>query len=204
MATTSFQNSFFLGEGLTGAGGTVSGSWEWDAPLRQATFYPGGLTATYVSPALGYADIDQVTVSPVGLKNIFPGQQAESTSGLFQPNTIVESVISVGSSSLVTFSKPTGFVTIGDYITFKRSDTPLQKSQLYNMRIANGATAQDASLLANTLNIIFYTENIVPISGWKPLGKMLTLSGTEGKYTEGIYLRNPQSSSINITALVGR
>jgi hypothetical protein len=204
MNTSSFQNSFFLGEGASGAGGTVSGSWVWDGSSRQATFYPGGLSASYIDVAVEPVTDNEVIVGPIASKNVFPGQQASSSSGLFEANTIVESIALNGSESTVSLSKFTGAISVGDLITFSRSTNPLLKSQLYNMKIAYGSIAQDSSYLVNTLNINFYTENIVPLAGWKPLGKMLTLSGTEGNYTEGIYLRNTRSSSVNITALVGK
>jgi hypothetical protein len=70
--------------------------------------------------------------------------------------------------------------------------------------VINGATAEDGSYLKDTLDLGFYTEDIVPVLGWKNMGKMLVLSGTEGKLTENIYLRNPQSSDINVIALIGR
>jgi hypothetical protein len=117
---------------------------------------------------------------------------------------MVKSVEHDGSETTITLSKPTEFITIGDVITFKRSSQPLQKSQLYNLKIAYGSIAGDLTHLSNMLNTTFYTENVIPIGGWKPIGKMLVLSGTEGNYTDGIYLRNPHSSTINNIALVGR
>jgi hypothetical protein len=205
MNTTSFQNAFFLGEGITGAGGTVSGAWVWDTPSRQATFYPGGLTGTFIDTAVEVTNGGQVIVGPSSYKNVVPGQQVSGSSGLFDANNIVESVELNGSDTIVNISKTTGGeVLVGDIITFTNSTVPLEKSQIYNMKVSYGSVAQDTSYLANTLNINFYTESIIPKLGWKPIGKMLTLSGTEGNYTEGIYLRNPRGASVNVIALVGR
>jgi hypothetical protein len=205
MNRVSFQNAVTLGVGLTGSGGTVGGSWVWDNSSRQVAFYPGGLTSSYNDIATQYsaAGSDQVVLGPVASTNVFPGQQVYNAS-LFDPNTVVESVDYDDSSTTVTLSKPSQFITIGDLITFKRSSQPLQKSQLYNLKIGYGSVASDSTYLANMLNANFYTENVIPIEGWKPIGKMLVLSGTEGNYTDGIYLRNPQSSTINNIALVGR
>ena len=205
MNSNSFQNSMSLGAGLTGAGGSIGGSWIWDNSGRQAAFYPGGLTASYLDVATQYSNAgsNQLTFSSSASTNIFPGQQVFNAS-LFDPNTVVESIYVDGSEATVTISKPSQFVTIGDNVTFKRSSQPLQKSQLYNLKIGYGSTASDSTYLSNVINVNFYTENVIPIEGWKPIGKMLVLSGTEENYTDGIYLRNPQSSTVNNIALVGR
>ena len=84
------------------------------------------------------------------------------------------------------------------------SPSTLEKAQGYNFRVAQGSTAVDGTFLKEGLNVGYYTENIVPVLGWNKLGKMLTLSGTDGSYVKSIYIRNPQSSSVNVTALIGR
>ncbi len=92
--------------------------------------------------------------------------------------------------------------TSGLWATFAPGE--LEKAQGYNFTVAQGSTAADGTYLKEGLNVGYYTENISPILGWNPLGKMLTLSGTDGNYITSIYLRNPQSSSVNFTALIGR
>jgi hypothetical protein len=81
--------------------------------------------------------------------------------------------------------------------------TTFQKAQGYNMRIAQGSTAADNSYLVEGMNVGFYTENISPVLGWNTLGKMLVFSGTDTNLVESIYLRNPQSTDINVIALIG-
>jgi hypothetical protein len=82
--------------------------------------------------------------------------------------------------------------------------TALEKAQGYNLTVSNGATASDNSYVKESLNVGFYTENIVPILGWNSLGKMLIHTGTENYLTQGLYLRNPQSTGVNVTTLIGR
>lgn len=92
--------------------------------------------------------------------------------------------------------------SLGTYAVF----TPgtLEKAKGYNFTVAQGSTAADGTYLKEGLNVGYYTENISPVLGWNYLGKMLTLSGTDGSYVTSIYLRNPQSSTVNFTALIGR
>jgi hypothetical protein len=81
----------------------------------------------------------------------------------------------------------------------------LSKAQGYNLRIAMGGQSNvDGTYLAEGLNVGFYTENIDPVLGWGPMGKMFVLSGSDIKYVQSIYLRNPQSTDINVIALIGR
>ena len=80
----------------------------------------------------------------------------------------------------------------------------LERASLYTLVVAHGATATDGTYLKESLVSTFYTEDIVPILGWQPIGKMMVLSGTEGNYTQGIYLRNPQGFPVDITTLIGR
>jgi len=87
--------------------------------------------------------------------------------------------------------------------TFVLQD-PMEKAQGYNLRVINGATATDNSYVKESINVGFYTENIVPILGWKSLGKMLIHTGTENNLTRGLYLRNPQDGGVNVTTLIGR
>ena len=82
--------------------------------------------------------------------------------------------------------------------------TAMEKATQYNLSITNGATATDNSYLKEKIDVGFYTENISPILGWKPLGKMLIHTGTENHLTQGLYLRNPQSTGVNVTTLIGR
>lgn len=80
----------------------------------------------------------------------------------------------------------------------------LEKASSYNITVTNGSTSFDGSFVKEKMNTGFYTEDIVPALGWKPLGKMLVHTGTEEHYTQGLYLRNPQSVEVNFTALIGR
>jgi hypothetical protein len=82
--------------------------------------------------------------------------------------------------------------------------TAMEKATGYNLSIANGATATDNSYLKERIDVGFYTENIAPVLGWKPVGKMLIHTGTENHLTQGLYLRNPQSTGVNVTTLIGR
>ena len=203
MNQASVQNSTFLGLGLTGAGGTVGGSWVWDPSGRQAAFYPGGLTSSYLSVAVSYTQNNSIVLGPEAVDNVYPGQQVTGYAAV--ANTIVAGVTSSGNTTIVQLSKGVDpIVTPGETYTFTRSNLPLQKSQIYNIRVSYGSVATDGTYLRDTLNSNFYTESIVPFMQWQPLGKMFVLSGTEGNYTQGIYLRNPNKSSVNITALLGR
>ena len=87
--------------------------------------------------------------------------------------------------------------------TFTPSTT-MKKAQGYNLTLSSGSTASDNSYVNAQFNVGFYTEDIAPIMGWKTMGKMLIHTGTEDNLTQGIYLRNPQNSEVNFTALIGR
>ncbi len=123
-----------------------------------------------------------------------------ATSGIsfenfFQMNTGI-----AGAGSTVTGSWV--WDATGTWGTF--TPDSLEKAQGYNFTVAQGSTAADGTFLKEGLNVGYYTENISPVLGWNNLGKMLTLSGTDGSYTSSIYLRNPQSSTVNFIALIGR
>ncbi len=92
--------------------------------------------------------------------------------------------------------------SLGTYAVF--TPDSLEKAKGYNFTLAQGSTAADGTYLKEGLNVGYYTENISPVLGWNYLGKMLTLSGTDGSYVTSIYLRNPQSSTVNFIALIGR
>jgi hypothetical protein len=94
------------------------------------------------------------------------------------------------------------FCPIGSTVT--SAPILLDKAAGYNLTMAMGITADDGSIVAEGLNVGFYTENIDPILGWNPLGKMLVLSGSDKNYIESIYLRNPETSDINVIALIGK
>lgn len=81
---------------------------------------------------------------------------------------------------------------------------PLDKASPYNLTISQGATAGDGSNVKEKINVGFYTEDIVPILGWNVLGKMLIHTGAENNLTQGLYLRNPQSTGVNFTTLIGK
>ena len=93
--------------------------------------------------------------------------------------------------------------TTGRIATFTPTQ-PLNKADSYNLKVTQGSTANDGSFLREKVNVGFYTENIVPILGWNVMGKILIHSGTEGHYTQGLYLRNPQATTTNVIALIGR
>ena len=102
-------------------------------------------------------------------------------------------------------SPVTGSATLSSdgYVFTFTPDSPLQRAQGYNLKLSLGCTAEDGSYVAEGLNVGFYTENIDPILGWNPLGKMMVLSGSDIQLTSGFYLRNPQSIDVNIIALIG-
>jgi hypothetical protein len=83
-------------------------------------------------------------------------------------------------------------------------DDPLAKASPYNLSVIQGSTSLDGSNVREKINVGFYTEDITPILGWKVLGKMLVHTGAENNYTQGLYLRNPQFTGVNITTLIGR
>ncbi len=83
-------------------------------------------------------------------------------------------------------------------------NAPLDKAAPYNLKVTQGATAGDGSNVKEKINVGFYTENISPVLGWNVLGKILIHSGADNKYTQGLYLRNPQVTGVNITTLIGR
>ena len=58
--------------------------------------------------------------------------------------------------------------------------------------------------LKEKINTGFYTEDIVPVLGWNVLGKMLIHTGAESNLTQGLYLRNPQTTGVNFTTLIGK
>ena len=80
----------------------------------------------------------------------------------------------------------------------------LSKASPYNLTISLGSMALDGSYLSDGLKFSFYTENISPILGWNPLGKILALSGSNINHIDNIYLRNTETSGINIISLIGR
>jgi len=80
----------------------------------------------------------------------------------------------------------------------------LEKASPYNISFTQGSTASDSSYVKEKINVGFYTEDIVPLLGWNKMGKILIHSGAEENYTQGLYLRNPQSFGVNITTLIGK
>ncbi len=80
----------------------------------------------------------------------------------------------------------------------------LTRSHGYVLSVTNGATATDNSYLKETKSMTFHSEDIVPILGWNPLGKIFVLSGAEEHLTQGIYLRNPQDFDIDVIAIIAR
>ena len=86
--------------------------------------------------------------------------------------------------------------------TFTPSSS-LSKASLYNLTILHGARGLDTSYLKESLNFNFYTENLVPVLGWEPLGKILAHSGATDHYVQGLYIRNPQSFDVPVIALIG-
>ena len=80
----------------------------------------------------------------------------------------------------------------------------LSKASPYNLTISLGSVALDGSYLEDGLKFSFYTENISPVLGWNPIGKILTLSGSNTNHIDNIYLRNTETSGINIISLIGR
>lgn len=80
----------------------------------------------------------------------------------------------------------------------------LAKASPYNLTVALGSVALDGSYLEDGLNLSFYTENIEPVLGWNPLGKILALSGSNKNHIDNIYLRNTETSGVNIISLIGK
>ena len=83
-------------------------------------------------------------------------------------------------------------------------DNLYDRASFYRFEIVNGSVAEDGSYLRDKLNVSFYTEDIVPALGWKTLGKLMVLSGTENKYVQGLYLRNPQNTGVTVNTLIGK
>lgn len=80
----------------------------------------------------------------------------------------------------------------------------LDKASPYYLTVALGSTAADNTYLQESIDFGFYTEDIAPVLGWKPIGKVLMLSGSSEDLTPGIYLRNPHDFDVEITMLIGR
>jgi hypothetical protein len=79
------------------------------------------------------------------------------------------------------------------------------KATAYNLSIAMGGVSDvDNTPLSTGLNVGFYTENIEPVLGWQPLGKIMMLSGTDAISTQNIYLRNTNSTGVNVIGLIGK
>jgi hypothetical protein len=91
----------------------------------------------------------------------------------------------------------------GRFLAFTPDD-PLVKASPYNLSVSQGSVSADGSNVKEKINVGFYTEDIAPVLGWKVLGKMLVHTGAENNYTQGLYLRNPQYTGVNITTLIGR
>jgi hypothetical protein len=118
----------------------------------------------------------------------------------FQDNVTVSSGLT-GSASTVSGTWMAD--QAGKLFIFTPS-TPLDKATPYNLSFSQGATAGDGSNVKEKINTGFYTEDIVPILGWNVLGKMLIHTGAESNLTQGLYLRNPQSTGVNFTTLIGK
>lgn len=80
----------------------------------------------------------------------------------------------------------------------------LDRASGYRMSLAKGSKPSDGSYLSSSFDVGFYTEDIVPETGWNTMGKMLTLSGSDTHYVKNIYLRNPQFMDVNVIALIGK
>jgi hypothetical protein len=85
----------------------------------------------------------------------------------------------------------------------KFTPASLVKASQYNLKVYPGSTASDSSYLKGNFNLNFYTENKESEEGWTPMGKLMILSGADSHYLSGLYLRNPQSFSVNVTVLLG-
>ena len=140
------------------------------------------------------------------------------------------SLYSINQPLLIIFSKGMTGTNINSYITLSKGLTgesnniqwsssfsdqnykimnitataSFTRSAGYNLSLAVGCTSADNSYVSDGLNIGFYTENIEPVDGWNVMGKIMFLSGSDIKNTESIYLRNPQTTGVNIVALIGK
>lgn len=164
-------------------------------PLASSPGYPGIWQYTN-----GNTSIDGSRLYPsnqpmyfVFSKNMLPGTSFES-------KVLVKSGLTGGGA---TITGTWAWDTTGRIGTFTPSQ-PFLKASEYNFTLTPGATANDGSFLREKANVGFYTEDLVPILGWNVMGKMLIHTGTEGNYTEGLYLRNPQSTTVNVLTLIGR
>lgn len=164
-------------------------------PLASSPGYPG-----IWQNSLGSSNINGTRLYPnnqplyfVFSKNMLPGTSFENkvtlTTGLTGSGTNVTGTWSWDSTGRIATFSP---------------NAPLLKASEYNFTITQGATANDNSFLKEKVNVGFYTENLSPILGWNVIGKLLIHTGTEGNYTEGLYLRNPQSTTVNVLTLIGR
>ncbi len=131
---------------------------------------------------------------------LFSKDMTTLSSSDFYSNTVISEGLE-GSSNIVSGSWSSDLT--GKVLTFMPDD-PLTKASPYNLKVMQGSVAADGSNLKEKINVGFYTENIVPILGWKVMGKMLVHTGAENNYTQGLYLRNPQSTGVNITTLIGK
>lgn len=156
---------------------------------------PSGLTA----PSTGDYRVDTTHLYSINQPMLFAFSKNMS-GGSVQNFFSLNSGITGGGS---TVSGSWSWSSNGTVGTYSPAD-PLSMASSYNVTIAMGSTASDGTYLTQGLNVGFYTQDINPEVGWFPLGKILFLSGSDNKYIESIYLRNPQSSDINVTAIIGK
>jgi len=228
------SNSWYFASAITGAtGGAIndvlpdylSGS------VGSKTFFTGNSEGSGVIKVSSSPFLTDTVPGNGDLTNILLTVPKGNLSGNYSVNT--ENLFSVDQSMIFLFSKDmTGGATsstfenfatlkegisgsgatvsgswnwnnLGKVATFTPSSN-LERAQGYNLRIAMGSTASDNSFVSEGLNVGFYTEDISPVLGWEKLGKMLVLSGSDNNFIEGLYLRNPQSTDVNVIALIGR
>lgn len=176
--------------------------------------------AFYLGNAQGLGGYDIAT-------NVFhPLPQSTDYTNLLSVFPSPSQLFSVDQQIFLQFSKPVGGTTFENFVTVKSNidgsgadvagtwswsnfdrtaiftpTDPLARAWGYQITVSRGITAADGSYVKEAYKGYFYTEDYVPELGWQPIGKLLALSGADGRLTQGIYLRNPQSFDVDITVL---